>query len=176
MRFFKVIVLFSAMLISTAASADETLSGTYEALSSAAVGTEVSHFGINTQDAGMACTGAYYNWGKAQNGFGYCYEWACNGSPLNGGQPVSDYLCESRRPSYYDWGKAQNGWGYCYQYTPYGVAMNKGQPVGDYLCESRRPSYYSWARSQDGRTRCYQYTPYGVAMNKGQPVSDYLCR
>lgn len=169
MNILKCVILFSAMLVSTAAFANESSISLQSSV-------QVSHFGINTADIGMSCTGAYYNWGKAQNGFGYCYEWACNGSPLNGGQPVSNYLCESVRASYYDWGKAQNGWGYCYQYTPYGVAMNQGQPVSDYMCESRRPSYYSWARSQDGRTRCYQYTPYGVAMNKGQPVSDYFCR
>lgn len=131
--------------------------------------------GINMLDIGAACTGSYYNWGKAQNGWGYCYQYACTGAVLNGAQPVSDYFCESVRPSYFDWGKAQNGWGYCYQYTPTGLTMNVGKPVSNYSCEAVRPSYYSWNRSVDGQTRCYQYTAKGVAMNEGKPVSNYYC-
>jgi hypothetical protein len=131
--------------------------------------------GISAADLGIECTGTYYNWGKAQNGNGYCYQWACTGDALNNGQPVSNYSCEALRPSYYDWSKAQNGWGYCYQYTPYGVVMNQGQPVSNYSCESKSPSYYSWGHGQDGQTHCYQYTSKGAAMNQGQPVSDYYC-
>ncbi len=130
----------------------------------------------NSFELGIECTGTYYNWGQARNGYGYCYEWTCRGDVLNQGQPVSNYSCESVRPSYYDWGTAQNGWGYCYQYTPYGVAMNVGQPVNNYSCESSRPSYYAWGRSQDGNTRCFQYTAKGVTMNQGQPVSNYYCQ
>ena len=32
---------------------------------------------------------AYYNWGRAQNGFGFCYQWAGNGQVLNGVAPNS---------------------------------------------------------------------------------------
>lgn len=161
MKTLTLIFLTAALLIGANALADETTS------------TPVS---FNAYDAGMACTGSYYNWGKAQNGWGYCYEYTCAGDVLNQGQPVSNYMCESVRPSYYNWGRAQNGWGYCYQYTPYGVTMNKGMPVSNYSCEASRPSHYAWGRGGDGMTRCYQYTPDGVALNKGQPVSDYLCK
>ena len=131
---------------------------------------------MNAEQAGISCTGSYYDWGRAQNGYGYCYEWTCYGDVLNQGQPVSNYSCEAVRPSYFNWGRAQNGWGYCYQYTPQGLTMNQGQPVSNYSCEQTRPSYYSWGRSQDGSTRCYQYTPQGTAMNQGQPVSEFYCR
>lgn len=131
---------------------------------------------VSAQQMGMSCTGTYFDWGRAQNGWGYCYEWTCAGDVLNQGQPVSNYACEAVRPSYFDWGRAQNGWGYCYQYTPQGLTMNAGQPVSNYSCEQRRPSYYAWGRSQDGLTRCYQYTPQGIALNQGQPVSEYYCR
>lgn len=120
--------------------------------------------------------GSYYNWGRAQNGWGYCYEWTYEGYVLNGGQPVGDYLCESTRPSYYGWGAAQNGWGYCYHYTPDGLAMNNGQAMANYLCESYSPSHYSWGRGQNGNYYCYQYTPNGLVMNSGQPVDNYFCR
>ncbi len=121
-------------------------------------------------------SGSYFDWGKAQNGFGYCYHWASTGAVLNGGSPVSNYNCERNRPSYFNWGRAQNGFGYCYQYTPYGVSMNQGAPQSNYNCERTRPSYYSWGRGQDGQTRCYQYTPNGVALNQGSPVSNHFCQ
>lgn len=128
------------------------------------------------QNFAPSCVGTYYNWGRGQNGWGYCYEWTCNGYPLNNGLPVANYLCESRSPSRYDWGRGMDGWGYCYQWTPQGIAMNEGQPVTNWNCERTRPSYYSWGRGMDGNAYCYQYTAYGVAMNAGQPVSPYLCR
>ena len=96
--------------------------------------------------------GFYYDWGTAQNGWGYCYKWARNGSVLNDGRPVDDFHCERVRPSRPRWGAAQNGWGYCYRYTPYGVAMNEGYPIDNYYCEQRRPSYYSWGTAQNGNT------------------------
>jgi hypothetical protein len=117
----------------------------------------------------------YYDWGRAQNGYGYCYEWV-NGQPLHQGQPVSNYLCEQVRPSSYLWGRAQNGYGYCYQYTPYGVVMNQGQPQSNYMCERTSPSYFAWGNGMDGYLHCYQYTGNGIVMNQGQPVSDYQCR
>ncbi len=118
----------------------------------------------------------YFDWGHAQNGFGYCYEWIAPGQALNQGQPVSNYNCEVVRPSFHQWGRAQNGFGYCYQYTPYGVAMNMGQPQANHFCELRSPSYYAWSRAQNGNIYCYQYTGTGIAMNQGQPVSEYFCR
>ena|SRR5665213_447991 len=81
------------------------------------------------------CRGAYYDWGKSQGGWGYCYQWACNGGVLNQGSPVDNALCESNRHSYYSWGRSQAGDTYCYQWTPYGVAMNEGSPVDNSFCE-----------------------------------------
>ncbi|MGE3682754.1 MAG: hypothetical protein AB7G93_13600 [Bdellovibrionales bacterium] len=123
----------------------------------------------------LSCTGAYYDWGQAQNGWGYCYQWTCDGRPLNGGRPVGNYLCEANQPSHYGWGRAQNGWGYCYRWTPKGVAMNGGQPVGNYLCEAVAPSSYRWGTGMDGHARCYQWSPEGYALNQGRPVANYLC-
>ncbi len=120
--------------------------------------------------------GSYFDWGTSRGGFGYCYEWTFDGQVLNGGQPVSNYSCEARRPSMFLWNQGRNGFGYCYQYTPYRVPMNEGQPQSNYSCESRHPSRYGWGRSRDGYTRCYQWTPNGYVMNDGQPVSDYMCR
>lgn len=120
--------------------------------------------------------GSYYDWGRAQNGYGYCYEWSSDGYVLNNGQPVSEHYCENVRPSYYYWGQAQNGWGYCYHYTPSGIPMNQGQPVSNYTCERVAHSHYQWGRAQNGYTYCYQYTPNGYAMNQGQPVSNHYCR
>ena len=121
-------------------------------------------------------TGSYYDWARSQNGWGNCYQWTTDGHVLNGGQPVSAYLCEANHPTSYRWARAQNGWGACYQYTPNGYVLNNGQPVSNYLCEAVSPSYYSWAQSQNGQTYCYQYTSNGYAMNNGQPVSNYLCQ
>ena len=119
--------------------------------------------------------GSYYDWGEAQNGYGYCYKWTENGSVLNEGRPVSNYLCEEVNPSYVEWGEAQNGWGYCYQKTPYGVAMNEGKPVSNYRCEAVSPSYYEWGEAQNGHTYCYQWAENNVVLNEGKPVSDYYC-
>lgn len=118
----------------------------------------------------------YFNWGKGQNGWGYCYEWTKQGYVLHGGQPQPNYYCEQVRPSYFYWGQGQNGWGYCYQYTPYGVAMNEGRPQSNYYCEQKYPSFYRWGKGQNGYTYCYQVTANGYFMNDGQPVSDYHCR
>lgn len=137
--------------------------------------TEASEPGFDLAALGRPCSGSYYNWGRGRNGFGYCYQYACTGATLNGGQPVSNYSCEAVRPSYVDWGRGQNGWGYCYQYTPYGVSMNEGKPVSNYSCEAVRRSYYAWGRGVNGQTYCYQYTAKGVAMNEGKPVSNYNC-
>ena len=119
--------------------------------------------------------GSYYDWGKAVNGFGYCYKWASNGKVLNQGQPVENRLCERRMRSNPKWGKAVNGWGYCYRYTPYGVVMNEGQPIENRFCERRDPSYFDWGTAVNGYTYCYQYTGNGYTMNEGQPVEDYFC-
>lgn len=121
-------------------------------------------------------TGSYYDWGRGQNGWGYCYEWTYDGAVLNGGRPVANYLCESYRPSNYNWGRGMDGWGYCYQWTPYGVVLNDGRPVSNYSCENVAPSYYAFGRGQDGYTYCYQWTPNGLPLNQGRPVPNYLCR
>jgi hypothetical protein len=77
--------------------------------------------------------GSYYNWARAQNGYGYCYEFTNDGRVLNGGQPVSDYLCEQVSPPYYAWGRAQNGYTYCYRFVN-GMPMHDGQPVDNAFC------------------------------------------
>lgn len=78
--------------------------------------------------------GSHYDWGRAQNGYGYCYEWTSQGYVLNGGQPIANFYCEQTRPSLYNWGRANNGYTYCYQWTPDGYAMNGGQPVANFYC------------------------------------------
>ncbi len=82
-----------------------------------------------------ASTGSKYGWGKAHNGYGYCYKWTKDGRVLNAGQPVANKFCEQVDPSYYSWGTAHNGHTYCYQYTSDHVAMNGGTPVADRYCE-----------------------------------------
>ncbi|MEM7645789.1 MAG: hypothetical protein AAF203_02665 [Pseudomonadota bacterium] len=128
-----------------------------------------------TERAPSRKKGFFFDWGQAQNGWGYCYKWASSGAVLNNGQPVPNFRCERVNPSRPRWGQAQNGWGYCYRYTPYGVAMFEGQPIDEYECERVRPSYYDWGRGQDGYTYCYQWTPRGIAMNEGRPVANYFC-
>ncbi|MCB0422336.1 MAG: hypothetical protein KDD61_15160 [Bdellovibrionales bacterium] len=118
---------------------------------------------------------SYYAWGKAKNGWGYCYHWTRDGEVLNEGKPVDDRHCERVNPSIYDWGKGKNGWGYCYHWTPKGVAMDEGRPASNYLCERRSRSYYKWGKGKNGHTYCYQWTPKGVAMNEGKPVAEHLC-
>ncbi len=82
-----------------------------------------------------ASTGSKYGWGKALNGYGYCYKWTKDGRVLNEGQPVANKFCEQVDPSYFSWGTAHNGHTYCYQYTSDHVAMNGGSPVADSYCE-----------------------------------------
>jgi hypothetical protein len=80
---------------------------------------------------------SYYNWGRANNGYGYCYQYTANGLAMNEGKPQSNYYCEMVKPSYYYWGRANNGNTYCYQYTASGLAMNEGKPVSNYYCGGR---------------------------------------
>lgn len=119
---------------------------------------------------------SYYAWGRAQNGWGYCYEYAHNGAVLNGGRPVANHLCERRSPSYYYWGRAQNGWGYCYQFTANGIPMNEGRSQANFYCERVAPSYYAWGRAQNGYTYCFQRTPNGYFLNEGRSVPNHYCR
>lgn len=79
-------------------------------------------------------TGAYYEWGQAPNGYGYCYEWAYGGGVLNGGQPIPYGYCEQVNPSYYSWARGNNGYTYCYQFTPQGWVLNNGAPVNNSWC------------------------------------------
>lgn len=122
------------------------------------------------------CSGSYYNWGQGRDGWGYCYEWTCDGYVLNNGQPQSNYNCDYNNPSRYDWGRGRDGWGYCYQWTPYGVAMNQGAPQSNYNCDYYRQSYYAWGPGRNGYTHCYHFTAYGDVMDQGAPASDYNCR
>lgn len=161
----KAFIFVSLLMMSGIAAADDQ--GAYhDGESTPAFDLQIQNFGSRT----------YYDWGRARNGYGYCYEWTNDGQVLNGGQPQSNFYCEERRPSFYDWGRAQNGYGYCYQYTPYGVPMNEGNPQSNFYCEQRNPSFYDWGRGQDGKTYCYQYTSKGIPMNEGRPQSEFYCR
>ena len=138
----------------------------------------ISTFSISAataQEATTLGTGSYYDWGRGQDGWGYCYEWTYDGQPLNGGRPVNSGYCESRSPSLFNCGRGHDGWGHCYQQTPKGEYMNQGRPVSDYQCEERSPSYYSWGRGADGNTYCYRYAN-GLALNNGRPVDNNYCR
>ncbi len=128
------------------------------------------------QNAAVLIGGSYYNWGRAQNGFGYCYQWASNGQVLNGGAAQPDFYCEQVSRSFFNWGRGQNGFGYCYQFTGNGLLMNLGAAQANYSCEQRSPSYFSWGRGQDGFTRCYQYAPSGLPLNNGAPASNFYCQ
>lgn len=76
----------------------------------------------------------YFDWGRGQNGWGYCYEFTSQGYVLNQGRPVHNANCEAVRPSYFDWGRGMDGYVYCYQWTPYRVAMNEGRPMHPSYC------------------------------------------
>ncbi len=131
---------------------------------------------FGTLSLALEPTGSYFDWGRGQDGYGYCYEYASTGDVLNQGRPQSNYYCERYSPSYFAWGRGMNGYGYCYQLTPRGDYMNLGQPQSNYQCEASDPSYYSWGRGQDGNTYCYQLTGTGLYMNEGNPVSNWHCQ
>jgi hypothetical protein len=120
--------------------------------------------------------GSYYAWGQAQNGWGYCYEWASPDQVLNGGRPVPNYLCEQVDPSHFYWGQGRNGFGYCYQWTSNGLVLNEGTPQANNYCEAVAPSYYGWGQGKNGFTYCYQFTANGFPMNEGNPVNNYFCQ
>jgi hypothetical protein len=84
---------------------------------------------------GPSGRGSYYAWYKGNDGWGRCYEWTTGGDVLNGGNPVSNYLCEAVAPSHYEWGRSNNGYTRCYQVTPNGYYLHEGSPVSDYLCK-----------------------------------------
>ncbi len=147
---------------------------TADNLSSVATKADQSYSVASNEAVNVA--GAYFDWGRAQNGFGYCYQWANPGQVLNGGAAQPNFYCEQVNPSFFNWGRAANGFGYCYQFTGNGLLMNLGQPQSNYSCEQRSPSHYAWARGQDGYTRCYQFSPSGLALNSGQPVNNYFCQ
>ena len=140
------------------------------------VTTQANQSYVVASNEAPAIGGSYFNWGRAQNGFGYCYQWTSTGQLLNGGAAQPNFYCEQVNPSFFNWGRAQNGFGYCYQFTGTGLLMNLGQPQSNYSCEQRSPSHYAWGRGQDGYTRCYQYSPSGLALNAGQPVNNYFCQ
>ena len=89
---------------------------------------------MSVQANNFTGTGAYYEWGRGYNGYGYCYEWAYGGGVLNGGNPVQNSHCDQVNPSYYSWARGNNGYTYCYQFTPQGWAMNNGNPVPNNWC------------------------------------------
>ena len=119
--------------------------------------------------------GSYFQWGTAQNGWAYCYEYTDRGDVLNNGNPVDNQNCERNAPSRAAWGLGKDGWGHCYRYAPTGVAMNKGQPIDEFECEAVAPSHYDWGRGQDGYTHCYKYEPSGMALNSGMSVDNAFC-
>jgi len=117
---------------STFAVDNSTLATTSNTDGSAVSSSLLENSAVASMDE-FTFAGSYYDWGRGQNGWGYCYEWA-NGYVLNSGYPIANYYCEQENPSYFDWGRGMNGYTYCYQWTPYGVAMNEGRPVDNYYC------------------------------------------
>ena len=120
--------------------------------------------------------GSYFNWGRGQNGWGYCYEWTYDGYVLNEGRPVNTSFCERVSPSMAVWNRAQNGWGYCYRITSNGFTLNDGRPIDPSYCEATGASYYRWGRANDGYVRCYKFSFNGLILNEGRPVENYYCR
>ncbi len=117
----------------------------------------------------------FFDWGRGNDGTGYCYQFTWDGYVMNGGAAQPNYYCEQVRPSHFDWGRGNNGYGYCYQFTPYNLVMNKGAAQSNMNCERYYPSHYRWANANDGRVYCFQFTPYGLAMNDGRPVPPQYC-
>ncbi len=76
----------------------------------------------------------FYDWGRGQNGWGYCYQFDKYGYVMNNGRPVNNRMCERYNPSYYAWAYATNGYTYCFQFTPYNVVMNEGRSVHPRFC------------------------------------------
>lgn len=76
----------------------------------------------------------FFDWGRGQNGWGYCYEFDNHGYVLHNGRPMHPRNCEMVNPSYYDWGRGFDGYIYCYQWTPYHVIMNDGYAVNPRFC------------------------------------------
>lgn len=76
----------------------------------------------------------FYDWGRGQNGWGYCYQFDHYGYVMNNGRPVHPMNCERVHPSYFAWGNGMNGYTYCYQWTPYGIVTNEGRPVHPRYC------------------------------------------
>lgn len=77
---------------------------------------------------------SYFDWGRGQNGWGYCYEFDNYGYVLNNGRPMHPRNCEMVNPSYFAWGRGFDGYMYCYQWTPYQVIMNDGYAVHPRYC------------------------------------------
>ena len=75
-----------------------------------------------------------YDWGRGQNGFGYCYAFDRYGNVLYWGQPQPNINCERVRRSHFNWGRSWDGRIYCYQWTPYLAVMNDGRPVHPGYC------------------------------------------
>lgn len=78
---------------------------------------------------------SYYDWGRGQDGYGYCYEYDYFGQVMNWGQAQDNWYCERVSPSHYTWGYySGSSQPYCFQVTPRGDVMNSGYPVANYLC------------------------------------------
>lgn len=72
----------------------------------------------------------YFKFAQGRDGWGHCYQYTGDGRVLNGGMPVSNYLCGN---STYQWGRGRDGYTYCYEVGG-GFYLNQGQPVANYLC------------------------------------------
>ena len=118
--------------------------------------------------------GTYYDWGQGRDGWGYCYQWNRRGDVLNGGMPVDEYNCESRRPSNFNWARSAYGWGNCYRFSPNGLVLNRGQAQSYYNCERFNPSYFNWARATNGYVYCFQFGN-GLVLNEGRAVPNNYC-
>lgn len=78
--------------------------------------------------------GSYFNWGRAYDGYGDCYEYTHRGEVLNGGQSVWEGHCESVSPSVYRWGRGYDGYTYCYRYSRSGLMLSQGRTYPNSYC------------------------------------------
>jgi hypothetical protein len=83
----------------------------------------------------------FFDFGRGENGYGYCYQFDANMQVMNKGMPVADFNCDLTK-SYYGWALHPDGELYCHRWTPYKHIMNKGQIVDAILCRKGNPWPY----------------------------------
>ncbi len=117
----------------------------------------------------------FFDWGRGNDGTGYCFEFDSAGYVMNQGRPVPENRCEAIVPTHFEWGQATNGFGYCFQFTPSHLVLWQGRPVNNQQCEYTQPSFYSWGRANNGGVYCFQFSPTGLVLNDGQAVPPQFC-